>query len=133
MWPIALSAREPREHLGFERFPERLQLDLRDHVRRKCVSEQPLRLSRTDPSAPHIEERSLIEPADRRAMRTLHVVGKNLELRLRIDAGRIGKQKIVVALLSICLLRFGMNVDLAVEYSVRASVEYSLVQLMART
>ena len=127
------SAREPCEHLRFERFSQWLELDLLEHIGRECVSQEALGLSGTDTSAPHIEKRSLIEPAYRRAVRAFHVVGKNLELRLRIDASCIRKQKIVVALLSISLLRFGMYVHLPVENSMRAAVEYSLVQLVTGT
>src|SRR5207244_4356283 len=38
-----------------------------------------------------IEDRVFVELSDRRPVRALHVVGKNLELRLRVDRRVVGK------------------------------------------
>src|SRR5258705_52428 len=62
--------------------------------------------------------RNTIQPPDRRAVCAFHVVGENLQLRLRVDTRGRGKQKVVVALLSVRLLRLGMHVDFSVEHAV---------------
>ena len=64
-------------------------------------------------------------------MRALHVVRKDLELRLGVDLRPLGQQQRVVGLLAIRLLRFGMDVHLAIEDAVRRAVEDALVQLPA--
>src|SRR5688572_21327605 len=123
---------ETLENMGFERFLERLQLDLLEDVGRKRISEQPPCVSRPDSTAQHVEKSSLIEPSDCRAVRALHVVREDLQLRLRVHSGFVGEQEIVVALLPVGFLCLGVNVDLSVEHPVRAPVEYALVQLVTR-
>ena len=51
-------------------------------------------------------------------MRALHVVRKDLELRLGVDPRILREQQRVVGLLAVRLLRDRMDVDLAVEDAV---------------
>src|SRR4029077_11248140 len=105
---------------------QRLQLDGLEDVGGESVGEEDPRPLATYSAAVEIEHRLLIEPSHCRAVGALHVVGEYLELRLRIDTSAGREQKIVVALLSVRLLCLGVNVNLSVEYPVRAAVENSL-------
>ena len=62
-----------------------------------------------------VEDRVLVELADRRAVRALHVVGEDLELRLGVDRRVVGQQQRPVGLLGVGLLRVVPDDDLAVE------------------
>ena len=65
-------------------------------------------------------------------MRALHVVGKDLELRLGVDRRVVGEQQRPVGLLGVGLLRVLTNDDLAVEHRARLAAENALVDLVAR-
>ena len=52
-----------------------------------------------------IEERVLLNLPDRRAVRALHVVRIDLQLRLRIDLRIVVQQQVAIRLLGTCLLR----------------------------
>src|SRR4029450_3480895 len=84
-----------------------------------------------DSATLHIEERQLIYPTNSGAVRALHIVGEDLQLRLGVDLGALGEQQRVVRLLPVCLLCDGMHVHLAVEYAVRLAIEDAFVQLAA--
>src|SRR4051812_14217100 len=79
-------------------------LDRLQHVRGEGIRQQLARRTRIDPPALHVEERRLVETTDRRAVRTLHVVGEDLELRLRVDLCLLGEEQGVVRLLAVGLL-----------------------------
>ena len=63
-------------------------------------------------------------------MRALHVVGKNLELRLRVHLCFVRQQQVLVRLLRVGQLRAVAHEDLAVEDRPRLAVENALVKLM---
>ena len=65
-------------------------------------------------------------------MRALHVVGEDLELRLRVDRRVVGQQQRPVGLLGVGLLRVLADDDLAVEHRARLAAEDALVDLVAR-
>ena len=71
--------------------------------------------SSADAARAQVEHRVLVELADRRAVRALHVVGEDLELRLRVDLRVVGQQQRLVRLLRVGLLRVLADDDLAVE------------------
>ena len=85
-----------------------------------------------DAARAQIEHRVLVELPDRRAMRALHVVGEDLELRLRVDLRLVGQEQRLVGLLRVGLLRVLPDDDLAVEDGARAAGQDALVELVAR-
>ena len=52
-----------------------------------------------------VEELGRIELPDGRAVRALHVVGEDLELRLGVDGRVVGNKQVLIALLGVGLLR----------------------------
>ena len=79
------------------------------------------RLGGADAPRPQVEERVLVELTDRRAVPALHVVGEDLELRLRVDERLAREEQVLVRLLRVGLLRVGAHEDLAVEDAARAA------------
>ena len=63
----------------------------RDVVRERADRACLRAASRPMPRARRIEQRVLVELADGRAVRALHVVGEDLELRLRVDLRVVGR------------------------------------------
>ena len=94
--------------------------------------QQATRGGGVDPSAPQVEELLLVQVADRRSVRALHVVGKDLQVRLRVRSGVVAEQQAVVALNRVGLLRDLMDDDAAVEDRRRLIVEHTLVELVTR-
>ena len=80
----------------------------------------------------HVEHRVFVELADRRAVRALHVVRENLELRLRVDLRVVREQQRLVRLLRVRLLRVLTDDDLAVEDRAGLAGQDALVELVAR-
>ena len=115
----------------FERLPERLDPDPVEHVARERVDQHVARLLQVESSRPQIEDRVLVELTDRRAVRALHVVGEDLELRLRVDLRIVGEQQRLVRLLGVGLLRVGPHDDLAVEDGAGVPAQDPFVQLVA--
>ena len=68
------------------------------------------------PRALQVEHRVLVELPDRRAVRALHVVGEDLQLRLGVDLRVVGQEQRLVGLLRVGLLRVLADDDLAVEH-----------------
>ena len=73
----------------------------------------------SDAARAQVEQRLLVELADRRAVRALHVVGVDLQLRLGVDLRVVGEQQVMVGLLGVGLLRVLADDDPAVEDAVR--------------
>ena len=84
------------------------------------------------PRGPQVEQRLRVQLPDRRAVRALHVVGEDLELRLGVDLRLVREQQGLVGLLGVGLLRVGADADPAVEDAARPAVEDALVELVAR-
>src|SRR5688572_24725375 len=74
-----------REQVLFERLPEPVDPDSVEHVTRERVDQHVTRLLPVEAPRPQIKDRVLIELSYCRAVRALHVVCEDLELRLRID------------------------------------------------
>src|SRR5436305_1431835 len=122
---------KPAQTHPFQLLPDIALLDRFEHVGGEGVGQQLPRQIPTHTTTLHIEERLLIESPNRRAVRALHVVGEDLQLRLRVDLGLAGEKQGVVRLLPVRFLRDRMDVHLAVEHAVRLAVEHALVQLPA--
>src|SRR5688572_13051872 len=75
---------EALEDRALELEPQHIDLDRLQHLGGEGVGEQRPRTLGADTARLEVEERQLLEAADRRAMRALHVVGEDLELRLRV-------------------------------------------------
>src|SRR5712692_6596458 len=110
---------------------DRWDLDLLDHFLGKAVSQNVARELRPDAAAFEIKELVFLELADRRTMRTLHIIGENFELGLGIHLRIVGQQQILVRLLRVGQLRAMAHKHFAVEDRPRLAVENALVKLMA--
>ena len=93
--------------------------------------QQPSRGHLVDSARAQIEERVFLDLADGRAVRALHVVGVDFELRLGVDLRRVGKQQVAIGLLGVGLLRVLVHDDAAVKDAVRAVIENAVVKLAA--
>ena len=78
-----------------------------------------------------VEHRLFIQLPHRRAVRALHVVRENLELRVRVDRRVVREQQGAVGLLGVGLLRVDADDDAAVEHGLRLAGQDALVQLVA--
>ena len=95
------------------------------------VDQHVARLGVGQAARAQVEDRVVVELADRRAVRALHVVGEDLELRLGVDRRVVGEQQRPVRLLGVGLLRVLADDDLAVEDRARRAAEDALVDLVA--
>ena len=102
------------------------------HLASKRVNQHVARIFRVDAARAQVEHRVFVELADRRAVRALHVVGEDLELRLGVDLRVVGEQQRLVGLLRVGLLRVLPDDDLAVEDGARPAGQDALVDLVAR-
>ena len=78
-----------------------------------------------------VEQRIIIKLADRRAVRTLHVIGVNFKLRFGIDLRVVRKQQVAVGLLGVSLLRVFVNDDAPMKHTVRLAIQNAVVKLAA--
>ncbi len=78
-----------------------------------------------------IKQRILFNLADGRAVRALHVVGVNFELRLGVDLRVVGEQQVAIGLLGVGLLRVFVDDDASVKNAVGMIVENAVVELTA--
>src|SRR2546429_7375441 len=85
-----------------------------EDLRAEAVSENAPGGVEGEPAAAEIVELHLVDRTHRRAVRALHVVGVDLELRLAVGAGFGGEQQVVVGLLRVRALRAGAHDDAAV-------------------
>src|SRR3990170_5276999 len=69
-----LRRREPRERHLLQPLAQRVELDGLEHLRREGVRQERPRVLRPDPPTLHVEQRELVEPPHRRAVRALHIV-----------------------------------------------------------
>src|SRR5947208_1643788 len=84
-----------------------------------------------DAARAQIEQRVLFDLSDGRAVRALHIVGVNFELRLSIDLRIVGEQQVAVGLLGVGLLRILVHDNAPVEDAVRMAVKNAVVELTA--
>ena len=84
-----------------------------------------------DAAGAQVEQRVLLDLADGGAVRALHVVGVDLQLRLGVDLRVVGKQQVAVGLLGVGLLRVLVHDDAAVKDAVRLAIENPVVELPA--
>src|SRR6476619_3217129 len=103
-----------------------------EHLAGKRLDEHVSCLAEADAARAQVEQRVVVELTDRRSMRALHVVGEDLELRLRVDLGVVGQEQRLVRLLRVGLLRVLPDDDLAVEHRARLAGQDALVELVAR-
>ena len=73
-----------------------------------------------------IKDRVVIHLADRRPVGALHVVGINLELRLRVRRRIVAEQQVFVGLLGVGFLRAGLHEDAAVKDTARLVIKYAV-------
>ena len=81
----------------------------------KRMDQHPSRRVLANAAGAQIKNALIVQLANGRAMRALHVVGVNFKLRLGVGAGVVGEQEIFVRLLRVGFLRDGMNVNATVE------------------
>jgi hypothetical protein len=80
---------------------DRFEEAQRDHAQRVVAR---------DPAAAGVEQRVLVERADRRAVERLDVVGRDLERRDRVDVRVLGEQQRVVAQRGVAAVRLFMRI-----------------------
>ncbi len=73
------------QHRLIQRAPNRCDSNLLDHFLGKAVSKHVLRQGGIDAAAFEIEHLFFVDLANRSAVRALHIIGENFELRLGID------------------------------------------------
>src|SRR5215208_3647720 len=128
---LSLQARvQLPQHRLVELGSDRFDLDPSDHFFRKSVSQQFAAQIWIDAACLQVKEFLRIDLAHRCAVRAFHVVGVNLQLRLRVDAGLVRQQEVLVGLQRISLLRAFTNEYLAVENRPSVAVENSFVKLV---
>src|SRR5207248_758861 len=71
------------------------------HLAGEGVGEQAPRRLAPEAARPQVEERVLVELTDGGAVRALHVVGEDLQLRLGIDDRALGNDQVLVDLAGI--------------------------------
>src|SRR4051812_14934159 len=113
--------------------PYRLERHLADNLCGKGIRQQPFGFPRRHSTALCVKERDIVQAPDGGTVRALHVIRKDLQLRLGVDLGGVAQQEIPVGLLCVSLLRFGANENLAVEHCPRMVVENALIDLPAAT
>src|SRR5690606_24557229 len=124
---------EPAGKQLFQVHTQGRYLDAADNVAGERVNEHTASRSLRHAAVAQGEQRMLVEMADRCAVRTLHIICPNLELRPRVDA-RIGRQQqALVGLKSVGLLRILTHDDGSGKYSGGLPGVHALVQLMALT
>ena len=96
------------------------------------MHQQIARMFLRDAARLQVEDRLLIELANRRPVRATNIVGVNLQLRFGMDGGVFGKNEIPVCLLGVSLLRVRTNDDLPIKNRGGCSTENAFIQLMAR-
>src|SRR5262249_22443077 len=122
---------ESRNQQPVEPALERRDHDPADNLARERVGQQTTRRLEAEAAGAQVEDRVLFEPADRRSVSALDVIGKDLQLRLGVDHGILGQEQVLVGLLGVRLLSVLVYVDLAVEPPLRSPGEDALVELAA--
>src|SRR6185369_12869122 len=105
------------QHYLIQLRSNRVDLDLADDFLGKTVSQQTAAQFGIDSARLQVEQLFLVDLSDRRAVRALHIVGVNLQLRLRVDARLLRQQQVLVRLHRIGLLCALTHEDLAVKNS----------------
>src|SRR5204863_842396 len=93
-----LPARQAREDELAHLRAEALVADPLDDLAREREGEQVAALVLADPPRAEVEEGGLVELPDRRAVRALHVVREDLELRLRVHERIAREEQVTVGL-----------------------------------
>src|SRR3989442_4208965 len=129
---LVAAGMQPLQENLFQPGAQRTYLDRVNNVAREGMHQQIARLFLRDAARLQVEDRLLIELANRRPVRATNIVGVNLQLRFGMDGGVFGKNEIPVCLLGVSLLRVRTNDDLPVKNRGGCSAEDALIQLMAR-
>src|SRR5260370_32552088 len=95
------------------------------------MHQQIARLFLRDAARLQVEDRLLIELANRRPVRATNIVGVNLQLGFGMDGGVLGKNEVPIGLLRVSLLRVRTNDDIPVQNRGGWSDQDVLVQLIA--
>ena len=104
---------------------------LRQGIVRKGQHEQGACFRFGDSAGTQVKESVCIQLSYGAPVRTLDVVGKNLQLRLGIDLRTIVQQQVIVLLIGEGLLCLRTHHDLPVEHPVGTAVVDSFVHLVA--
>jgi hypothetical protein len=74
-----------------------------------------------------LEQRVVLDLTNGRAVCTLHIVGKDFQLRLRVDLRVVGKQQIAIGLFGVRFLGLLVDDDSAMKHSPRLPIQNSVV------
>ena len=108
-----------------------LQLHLVDDFIDKCELEEQLCLFTAHATLLHIEKSSIVELTYRTTMRTLHIIGINLQHRLGEHTGGLGSAKVLVGFLRSGLLGTMANQHATSESATSFIIEHILVKFVA--
>src|SRR5690606_3073967 len=109
---------------------EAFLFDFFQHLTGKSVEQQALRLQFINASRLKIEECLFVQLTYCTAVRTLYVIGPNLQLRFGIDNRIFGEENIVVLLKGVGLLSVLTDKDLPIKHSYALIGKNNLVQLV---
>jgi len=109
-----------------QRIVQRFDGAMPHRIGRESLDLHPAGHILTQTTLTHIQNGFIVHTPDRRAMRTFHVIGVNLQLRQRIDTRRIAQQYIAALLHGISMLGIGCHVNQTVEPPRRRTTGNSL-------
>src|SRR5712692_10534693 len=122
---------QPIQNSRIELSLERCDLNLLDHFFGEPVSQKVAREFRSKAAAFEIKDFVFFQLTNRRAMRALHVIGKNLKLWFGIHLRFVRQQQVLIRLQRVGLLRAVTHKDFAIEDRPRLAIENAFVELMA--
>src|SRR5687768_15370528 len=114
-----------------ELFDHRRHRQSAEHLTEEAEHDEALRLLARNAARHQVEELLLVDLTDRRAVRALHVVRFDLEVRQRVGARIARQEQVPVGLVRVGVLRARMHADDAAEDRARRAVEGALVEQVA--
>ena len=122
---------QPLPHQPVQFLPRRSKAHAVGDFAGERVNQHAPRRLRIQAAGAQIKNRLLVQLPDRRAVRALHVIGVNLQLRLRVHGRFIGKEEVLVRLFGVGLLRDLLHKNPAMENAFRFVVENAVEIFMA--
>src|SRR5882724_3404613 len=122
---------EPIQNCLVKLGPNRFDLYLANHLFRETIGQKITGQIVMKSASFQIKQLVFVNLPDGRAMRTLHIVSKDLKLRLGVDPGFVRQRQLLIRLHCVGLLRIVANKNLAIENRTRFAVQNTFIELMA--
>ena len=103
--------RQPMNDLVHHRVTHIVERDLGKRLAQERLDQKVSRQGLGNSPRAHIKQRGFIQLAGRRPVRTLDVIGVNLQFRLGIHLGPVGEQQCLCKLVAVGALGVGMDND----------------------